>query len=94
MLSNEVFKNGLKKLVIEFEDKGFKMSPKRAEQWYEHIKKMNDDEFTKRINKVLETNSYPPVMADILNAQIDNRDKRTQEAYVALEHLKGGIEFD
>ncbi|APH24887.1 hypothetical protein [Clostridium botulinum] len=94
MLSKETFNKGIEELTMEFECRGFKMSKEKAIKWYKHMKYINDDEFTKRIDKVLETNSYPPVMADVLNAQIDNRDKRTQEAYAALEHLKGGIEFD
>ncbi|HDK7140043.1 TPA: hypothetical protein PTV74_003922 [Clostridium botulinum] len=94
MLSKDIFKNGLKKLVIEFEDKGFKMSPERAEQWFENIKNMSDIEFKQRIQYVLKNCSYIPSMADILKSKIDNRDKRTQEAYLSLEYLKGGIEFD
>ncbi|CDI50312.1 hypothetical protein [Clostridium tetani] len=94
MLSKEVFNKGIEDLTMEFECRGFKMSKIKAIKWYKHMDYMSNEEFTQRIDKVLETNSFPPVMADILNAEIDNTVLRTEEAYKTLEYLKGGINFD
>lgn len=90
MLNKEVFKSGIQKLVIEFENKGFTMTKQKAEIWYEYMKSMEEEEFNQRIDYVLRNSSFPPVMADILKVQVD---MRTQQAYAALERLKGGIEF-
>lgn len=73
MLSQGIFQNGLKSLVIEFEVKGFKMPKERAAKWYDHMKHLTDGEFNQSIDYVLESFSYPPTMADILKSVIRER---------------------
>lgn len=70
MLDKEMFKNQIQKLVIEFEDKGFKMSKERAEQWYDQLKELGDISVKKAIDKVLKTLRYPPTMSDIYQIAI------------------------
>lgn len=70
MLDREVFKKGLKKLTVEYGNKGFIMEDNKVAQWYEYMKSMSDEEFNQNIDYVLKNCSYAPCMADIFKAKI------------------------
>lgn len=65
MLDKKVFENEVNKIAIEFKDKGFEMTKERSGQWYDYMKDMSDDEFTKRIDCVIRNYSDKPSMADV-----------------------------
>ena len=66
MLDKEVFNAGVKRLVTEYSDKGFKMTKERASQWYGFMKDMSNSEFEKRVKNCLMTCKKNPTMADVL----------------------------
>jgi hypothetical protein len=68
MIDKDLFKKEIDKLVVEFEDKGFKMTKERAEQWYENFKDYEEIKFAKAIKNVLNTSRFSPSMADISQA--------------------------
>lgn len=72
MLTLKIFKDGVKKLELEFKEKGFTMNKDKAAQWYEYMKDMSDEEFNKRIDWVLKNVSYSPSMADVFKADISS----------------------
>ncbi len=76
MLNEAIFKDGLKKLVNEFEDKGFKISQERAAQWYNYMKNMQDEEYKEKIDHVIKNSTYSPCMADILKASSRTEKKK------------------
>jgi len=61
----EFFKEQIERLETEYEDKNFKMSKARINQWYNEIKDYNEESFEKAVSTVLKTVSYSPTMADI-----------------------------
>lgn len=66
MLDKEAFNIGVKKLVTEYSDKGFKMTKERASQWYGFMKDMSNSEFEKKVKNCLMTCRKNPTMADVL----------------------------
>lgn len=66
-MNKEFFGKQINRLVIEFSDKGFKMTKERASQWFDFMKDISEETFAKCINAYLETQKNVPTMADILN---------------------------
>jgi len=66
MLSRDVFKKEVGKLVVEFGDKGFTMPKEKAEQWYERLEEFENEIFKRAIEDVLNDCSFAPSMADVV----------------------------
>lgn len=66
MLSKDSFNDGIDKLLVEYGDRGFKMTKKRSELWYEHMKNMSSTEFQKKIDTCLMTCKRVPFMSDVI----------------------------
>lgn len=64
-MDKKFFGEHINKLVVEYEDKGFNMSPARITQWYEEFKGKTPESFKKAISEVLRTARFAPTMADI-----------------------------
>lgn len=65
VMDKNFFNEQIKRLVIEYSDKGFSMSKERATQWYETLSNFKEDSLSKAICEVLMTCSYSPTIADI-----------------------------
>jgi hypothetical protein len=82
MLDKKVFNAGVDKLLIEYGDKGFKMTKERAEMWYDRMKNMSDAEFKKKIERCLMTCNKVPFLADVADfKQIDTYTRANDGAY-------------
>lgn len=66
MLTKDTFKAGIRKLITEYEDRGFSMSKEKSQQWYDHMKNLSDDEFLKKIDLCLSICRKVPFMDDVL----------------------------
>lgn len=64
-LSKEVFKKGIDKIELVFDD--FKMNDKKAEIWYEYSKDLTEDKFLYRIKNCIRGCRKIPSLADILD---------------------------
>ncbi len=71
MLSQQAFKDGMKKLQINY--RNYSIEEELIRLWYDHMKHLTDGEFNQSIDYVLENFSYPPTMADILKSVIRER---------------------
>jgi hypothetical protein len=85
MLNRNVFIQGLDKLVNEYADRGFTLTEKKANQWYEYMKNLSDTEFLKKIDKCLMSCNHVPYMSDVLAYKEDELNQRPNEgAYRVL----------
>lgn len=76
MLNKEIFKEELKKLAVEYGDKGFTMNADRVNQWYDYMKNMQDQEYKEKVDYVIKNSTYAPCMADILKAPSETKTKK------------------
>lgn len=66
MLSEKIFKDGLKKLSSAFP--GFEIKSKdQFEVWYEFTKGLSDKQYMKKINTCIRTCRHIPYIADVLD---------------------------
>lgn len=65
IMNKDFFNEQVKKLVVEYQDKGFTMNKERATQWFKYFGNLSESKFEKSIEEVLKTVSYCPTMADI-----------------------------
>ena len=70
MISKEIFKREINKLVIEFSDKGFSMSKERAGQWYVSMENLTEYQISQAVKTVLRTSKYVPTMSEVYSVAI------------------------
>jgi hypothetical protein len=85
MLSKEVFKSGISKLLIEYGDRGFSMSKEKSMQWYEHMINFSESDFTRKIDTCLRTCKKVPFMADILDSKDTQEDSKEKPYWLNAE---------
>jgi hypothetical protein len=69
MLTKDVFKAGIRKLITEYEDRGFSMSKEKSQQWYAYMINLSDEEFLKKVDLCLSICRKVPFMADVLDSK-------------------------
>lgn len=84
-MNKEVFNTQIKRLILEFSDKGFNMPKERALQWYERFKDIKDADFIAAVGKVLDTCSYAPCMADLVKALAQVQEENNPRALKKAE---------
>ena len=65
----DFFIDQVQKLVIEFGNKGFTMTQKKATQWYFYMKNIDEEVFEKTIDMVLMNMTFAPSMSDVLKCK-------------------------
>lgn len=64
-MDKRFFAEQIKKLVIEYEDKGFTMTTERLNQWYVFFKDTSEKRFEDMVDNCLIECVFPPTMANL-----------------------------
>lgn len=67
MLSQDVFKNGLKELMLAF---NMELREEQIKIWYKYCKNIKDSEFEERIRQCILTCNHKPYIADLMNLEV------------------------
>lgn len=87
-MNKDFFNEQVKKLVVEYQDKGFTMNKERATQWFKYFGNLSESKFEKSIEEVLKTVSYCPTMADIFKTKAIESVESPERSIEEIERLK------
>ncbi len=99
-MDKDLFKKQIDKLVIEYSDKGFRMTKERAEQWHSYLNGYDYELFMKAIDHYIKSSPYMPTINEIIrlmdlysgNSPTDKAQKLI-EVLIKVQHMLHEFDF-